>query len=293
MGAASDAFSFKFGRKTRPTVRQVPMPIILPDVIEISAPKPDRELEERNRLREMAAQAIGISLQPEESHSQEDTTEDEDDLPLRSPTEPSDTRRYGETKTLDPPEIPRNKSLLEASTSSVGSANPGRFRSGSVVSHSRQNSFVSVPVPPFPTNVLSLNPFLACSAYFPKYTQPSSLRRFALSSKNWKTRYIILTTPSNPLSRNPTSAFLHLFKSSGPDDKEIERLQIHTDSAVFVAEEEIGGRRNVIRIRGFDVVAGKTTKDGQQEVTWQLHIVDPVESQKWISTIKNAILSQR
>ncbi|RXW24496.1 hypothetical protein EST38_g1346 [Candolleomyces aberdarensis] len=292
LGAASDALSLTFGRKQRPIIRQPPMPIILPDVIEISAPPPDHEVEERNRLREMAAQAIGISpfiIHPD-SHSQTESTEDEDEDALRTPADTSELRHFGESRNSESaPDI--RKSFLD--TSSTSTANAMRLRSGSVASHSRHNSFAFTPVPPYPTNVLSLNPFLSCSGYFPKYTQPSSLRRFALSSKLWKTRYIVLSAPSNPLSRNPTVYYLHLFKSSGPDDKELERLEISTDSAVFVADEEVGGRRNVIRIKGFEVVPGKEGGKGLHEAIWHLHIVDPVESQKWISTIKSAILGQR
>ncbi|KAF6757498.1 hypothetical protein DFP72DRAFT_891297 [Ephemerocybe angulata] len=301
LGAASDALSFKFGRKSRPVVRQPTVPIVLPDVIEISAPPPDQEVEERNRLREMAAQAIGISpfLVHPDSYSQEESTEDEDDDVLRTPADTSELRRFGDTRNSESVPDIRNKSFLE--TSSITTTHhPMRYRSGSVASHSRQNSIVVTPIPPFPTNVLALNPFLACSAYFPKYTPPSSLRRFALSSKNWKTRYIILSTPTNlhnPLSRNPSPAvsYLHVFKSSGPDDKELERLEIHTESAVFVADEEVGGRPNVIRIKGFESVAGKSSKssNGTHDAIWQVHIIDPVESQKWITAIKNAILGQR
>lgn len=296
LGAASDALAFKFGRKQRPTARQASVPLVLPGVIEISAPPPDQEVEERERLREMAAQAIGISplIVHGDTHSQEESTEDEDDDALRTPADTSELRRFGDTRNSESTPDVRNKSWLETSSITT-TTNPMRFRSGSVASHSRQNSIVVTPMPSFPTNVLSLNPFLTCSAYFPKYTQPSSLRRLALSSKNWKTRYIVLSGPSNPLSRNPASnvSYIHVFKSSGPDDKELERLQIHTDSAVFVADEEVGGRRNVVRIKGFEIVAGKGGNHSLHETLWQLQIIDPVESQKWISAIKSAILGQR
>ncbi|KAJ3531741.1 hypothetical protein NMY22_g8029 [Coprinellus aureogranulatus] len=296
LGAASDAFSLKFGRKSRPAGRQASAPLILPGVIEISAPPPDQEVEERERLREMAAQAIGISplIVHGDTHSQEESTEDEDDDALRTPADTSELRRFGDTRNSESTPDVRNKSWLETSSITT-TTTPMRFRSGSVASHSRQNSIVATPIPSFPTNVLSLNPFLACSAYFPKYTQPSSLRRLALASKNWKTRYIVLSGPTNPLSRNPASniSYIHVFKSSGPDDKELERLQIHTESAVFVADEEVGGRGNVVRIKGFEVVPGKAGNHSLHEALWQLQIIDPVESQKWISAIKSAILGQR
>src|ERR1700685_1037210 len=57
---ASDALNARFGRR-RKTMRQPPpAPIILPGVMEICAPRHDGEVEERERLRDAAAQSIGL-----------------------------------------------------------------------------------------------------------------------------------------------------------------------------------------------------------------------------------------
>lgn len=95
-------------------------------------------------------------------------------------------------------------------------------------------------------------------------------------------------------------SYLHLFKSSAADEKEMERLEITEDSVVFVAEEqEIGGRRNVVKVGGVDVVkkvrdfgsSNNTEENGR--TMWFLQISDADEAQKWITVIKNAIFEQR
>jgi hypothetical protein len=86
-----------------------------------------------------------------------------------------------------------------------------------------------------------------------------------------------------------------LFKSPGAEEKEVERLEINEDSIVFVAEEEVGGRRNVVKVGGQDVGALKKELNHEEagRTMWLLQIVDSNEAQKWIAAIKNAILSQR
>jgi hypothetical protein len=70
--------------RRKPSIRPPPRPIILPGVLEISARRQDEEveLEERNRLREMAAQAIGLGpfmVSHGSGSRAESTTEDEDE----------------------------------------------------------------------------------------------------------------------------------------------------------------------------------------------------------------------
>lgn len=298
--AASDAFSFKFGRR-RPSIRQTPVPIILPDVIEISAPRPDEEVEERSRLREMAAQAIGLGpfmVQPE-THSHEGSTEeDEGSSELPNPRFTPELRRLGDVRGSESaPNIsgrsPHGSSLSVVAPSALP---PGRYRSGSMLVHARTNSTTMAPIPPFPTKASSLTTFRQSTAMLPKYYPPSSLRIFALS-KSWKSRFLVLSSPTTLLTRGQTPAvsYLHLFKSSNTEERELERLEINEDSVVFVAEDEVGGRRNVIKIGGVDVGALKKEWNYEEggRTMWLLQITDPVEAQKWISTIKNAILGQR
>ncbi|KAH9480505.1 hypothetical protein JR316_0007105 [Psilocybe cubensis] len=294
--AASDALGFKFGRRRPQSVRQPSSPIILPDVIEISARR-DEEDEERNHLRQMAAQAIGLGpfLVSPDSQSREDSTTDEDD----DGQPPASELRLGYPSKSESVQNIEARSP-EGSSLSVGlisqqSPQGGRYRSGSVA-HARSNSMTIAPIPPYPSTVSALMSFKQCNGVFPKYYPPSSLRIFALS-KNWKSRYLILSTPATLVTRGqgPAVSYLHLFKTSGLEEKELERLEINEDSVVFVSEEEVGGKRHVIKVGGADVGAMKKeyTHEEGGHTMWLLQIPDQVEAQKWITDIKNAILGQR
>ena len=94
---------------------------------------------------------------------------------------------------------------------------------------------------------------------------------------------------------SPPVSYLHLFKASSADEKEIERLEINEDSVVFVAEEGVGGRKHVVKVAGVDVGARKKELNHEEggRTMWFLHISDPAEAQKWITAIKNVILGQR
>ena len=93
----------------------------------------------------------------------------------------------------------------------------------------------------------------------------------------------------------PAVSYLHLFKSSSPDERELERLEINEDSVVSVSEEDVGGRRQVIKVGGADVGAMKKeyTYDEGGYTMWLLQITDQAEAQQWITNIKGAILGQR
>ena len=176
---------------------------------------------------------------------------------------------------------------------------PGTFtscRSGSVMTHNRSPSNLAPQIPPFPTSVDALQDFRQLVASFPKYYPSTSLRIFALS-KNWKLRYLILTSPPTLItgSSDPAVSYLHVFKSSATGEMETERLEINEDSVVFIAEEDVGGRKHVIKVGGRD--EGGARKDQLVEeggrTMWFFQISDATESQKWISAIKNVILGQR
>ncbi|KAJ6512150.1 hypothetical protein C8R47DRAFT_683245 [Mycena vitilis] len=73
---AGDALATWTKSRRRPSVRQpAPQPVLaVPHVIDISAPPPDEELEERQRLRDAAAQSIGLGplLEPTEEAAEEE-----------------------------------------------------------------------------------------------------------------------------------------------------------------------------------------------------------------------------
>lgn len=123
-------------------------------------------------------------------------------------------------------------------------------------------------IPPFPSTHSSLKPYIHRSGTFPRYYPAPSLLMFTLS-KQWKSRFLVLTCPlpvasgssptvgspwswksSDSTATTPSPSYLHLFKSSGSEEREIERLEINEDSVVYVADAEVGGRGGVIKVGG-------------------------------------------
>ncbi|KAJ3754298.1 hypothetical protein EV360DRAFT_73810 [Lentinula raphanica] len=354
---------FKFGRKKKPSVpRQNPnmrMNLVLPDVLEISAANSlsttpagedvntveDEETRERIRLREEAAQALGLSTATHHTHTGDDHSESghsvtsngtlrEDDKRTNisdqevNSSYPNDTHHYHfshftSTTSLHPPLSPtsshgRNRS---GSMPAAYPSNPPPLQTKDHAPSPQTNL-----VPPFPSTLGALAPFkqTASSEPLPKYYPSSSLRIFTLT-KQWKSRHLILTSPttvptsgSYPLpltfisgAGNSAShvSYLHLFKSDSADERELERLEINEDSVVFVSEEEIGGKKGVVQVAGVDLgfisenkKAKLTKKDnstekedvkGREQVMWLFYIADSSEKQKWIESIKNKVLGQR
>ena len=301
--AASDALGLKLGRR-RLSIRQPPKPNILPGVIDISAARADAELEERNRLRDMAAQAIGLqpyAMSPVTQFLDESPADDADGYQETSEVlESTESRRHAFDRDSQlmfnsPSRSPRGSGLSMSISQSARPASVSRLQR-SMMGHSPATTTNIAPIPPYPSTVSSLTSFRQCAGTYPKYFPPSSLRMFALS-KNWKHRYLMMSSPATLVTRGqaPAVSYLHVFKSPSPDEKELERLEINEDSVVFVAEEEVGGKRSVIKVGGADVGAMKkeymTNEAGYS--MWLLHIQDTVDAQKWITDIKNAILGQR
>ncbi|KAF5360549.1 hypothetical protein D9756_004781 [Leucocoprinus leucothites] len=316
--AASDVLGIKLGfaRRRGPPVKLVPEPVVLPDVIEITARKRDEEEEERSRLRAEAAQAIGLVDTEVQSHHIDTDEEVDDGMEERSMgtrhggvhnlTESVHSAHYsnGPRNSMY---TPHTSTQVHGSSTSVAATSPpppmpvGRYRSGSFIGsggHSRSNSANLTPVPTYPATVSSLTQWQQHVGTVPKYYPPSSLRIFALSnSKNWKSRYMMLTSPTAIITRTRTPAvsYLHLFKGSGADEKELERLVINEDSVAFVSDDEVGGRRHVIKVGGIEGGAFKKELNVEESgrTMWFLHIEDQQESKQWITCIKTSILNQR
>ncbi|KAK2465205.1 hypothetical protein APHAL10511_002559 [Amanita phalloides] len=291
--AASDALGFRFGRKRPSTpVGLPPNTAILPDIIEITAHPPDRESEERERLREEAAQLLGIAVDQDTRSiclTTEDHELDPDALACHVSSSDNATRST----------YTRSDMMNRSSNSLPSPTRPTTFtsrRSGSVMTHNRKASNPPPSIPPFPSSVDALQDFKQLSATFPKYYAPTSLRIFALS-KQWKLRHIVLTSPLTLITSGsePAVSYLHVFKSSSAGEFETERLEINEDSVIFIAEEDVGGRKHVVKVGGRgegSIKGGQTVEEGGRTM-WLLQICDTAESQKWISTIKNIILGQR
>ncbi|KAI0338910.1 hypothetical protein BDW22DRAFT_1362216 [Trametopsis cervina] len=203
-------------------------------------------------------------------------------------------------------------------------------------------------IPPFPSTPAALSPFTQLSGTMPRYYPAPSLLMFTLS-RQWKNRYLVFTSPlASPSTRKPvftspwhdaaaqhaqdttpSPSFLHLFKTSGTEEKEVERLEINEESVVYVAEGEVGGRKGVIKVGGClrkkgyvypqppgtgvssrtssssvgsaddshegGVVTSPNSESGGASETRTMWIVQvtPEEAQAWITAIKGSVLSQR
>ncbi|KAJ3856610.1 hypothetical protein EV368DRAFT_32029 [Lentinula lateritia] len=318
---------FKFGRKKKlPPPRQNPnlrMNLILPDVLEINAdPMEDEETRERVRLREEAAQALGLSIAGHHNHSddysesghsvasngtlrEEDRTTEildqaDGDIPTLNDTHHYQPSPLTSTTSLHPPLSPTSTHGRNRS----GSMPPAFPYHPSALPPSLQPNSNQAPlplvtaVPSFPSTPRALASFVqtASPGPLPKYYPSSSLRIFAMS-KQWKGRHLVLTSPTNVPSGTSHIhvSYLHLFKSASPDEREMERLEITEDSVVFISEEEIGGKKGVVQVAGVDVgfTKDKEQVKGREQAMWLFHISDPLEKQRWIESIKNKVFAQR
>jgi hypothetical protein len=255
---------------------------MLPDVIEISASRRDDEVEERERLRDAAAQSIGLDptlMSTEPDGSAKDVDESEHSFQNHQ-----DLIGGGN---LDI--IPTDGRYPTDSSISMKKSLSGSLRKNSL---SPTKPLLPTKVPDFPCTVFTLSEFTQNSSTLHKYYPPTSLHLFTLS-KNWKNRFLALSScPSGP-SQGPI-VYLHLFRASGVEEKELERLEINEESVVFVAEESVSGRKNVINVGGVGIGAlGGPNHAQRGQTMWLLHILDPPEAQKWISLIKSIILGKR
>ncbi|KIM89387.1 hypothetical protein PILCRDRAFT_813315 [Piloderma croceum F 1598] len=291
---ASDALNFRFRRRRKSLRQHPPAPIILPGVMEICAPRRDEEVEERERLRDAAAQSIGLGPDILQSSLSRGGSIDEAD-------EDAEAGLDGDFEMISPP-LTFRRSARSSSVSSMPAPGPHlniRPQTGSLrpsLTHMRTRSTTPASsIPTFPATLSALEPSTVMAAVLPKYYPPPSLRIFALT-KQWKTRCLILSSPAPISIRGHTPvSYLHLFKSPALEEREMERLEINEDSVVFVADEDVGGRKGVVKVGGVDI--GTSRKETNLEVggqtMWFLQIADPLDAQRWIAAIKSVILSQR
>lgn len=323
------------------------------NVIEISAAKSgsphgedENERKERERLREAAAESIGISPYFREEASSRyagtdshfEAESNEDDLSTndhRFSLEDDPTKRIQMA----------DASLFNSDGSIVPSGKlPGKQLQQlqrRETRHHRSSSLSAVvtgsssPIPPWPTShrkndtnasnggtwenpapssehqfpafsaqLSSFEPYIRKAALVQKHN-PASLLAFGLS-RQWKSRFIILTAPpqakapsSNtsqsfaPPRKVTSSHYLHLFKSSAPNEREIERLEINSDSLAFVSDEETAGKRSAVKIVGLDIGAKRVETPGivseQSQTMWLILFADALDSQNWIADLKNVI----
>lgn len=121
------------------------------------------------------------------------------------------------------------------------------------------------------------------------FNQPSTFLRH----KEWKSRYIILT--SFPLSTNPPTYLptLHSFKSAGPLEKELERLELTASTLVFVPEDQ-PGKPYALRISGLlprerDEM-GQLKRGPRKEESWTLAMDNAASLTEWMVLLKGSIV---
>ncbi|KAF8526123.1 hypothetical protein JB92DRAFT_1183694 [Gautieria morchelliformis] len=207
-------------------------------------------------------------------------------------------------------------------------------------------------VPPYPSTLSALKPHIQTSSSLFKYHPSSTFLALTVSrrAKQWKLHYVVLTSP--PPATSPTHDFadlaqrpcpemrpemlqistgeftplpstrhshLHLFKSASPspEELEIDRLEINEDSVVYVAEVEVAGKRDIVKVGGRDarrnlVGSGgasfkstgsswhggtKTDNEANMEemgrTMWWLKMTDGPEMQQWMGHIRTAVFMQR
>ncbi|KAJ7163388.1 hypothetical protein C8R46DRAFT_1103248 [Mycena filopes] len=149
LSQAGDALSFRFGRR-RP-IRQPAPPVVLavPHVIDISAPPPDEEIEERQRLRDAAAQSLGLGPLLEPTEEEDEQEQDTVVVPLR---------RFLHRRPFSPPSklwrtAFQNTTLLPVSAYSLSQSITHRTTASWNASKSTQTGWYSL--------LTTLNPTLA------------------------------------------------------------------------------------------------------------------------------------
>ena len=239
---------------------QISPPLVMSEVIEISRPYSSyvEEEEERERLRDAAAQSIGLVEYAASDHHP-DRSQDELDVEEQPPP------------TTDVP--------------------PPIHHSSPVPS----TAFLS-PLAPFPATLATLTKQITLSGTFPKFFPPTSLLVYALA-KQWKSRFIILTTALKNPSQSETVTHLHLFKSNLPSSPELHRLPITQDTSIYVTEQsgpsrKRDGKGGGVRASG-SKPSGTVVAIEQGTFVWHFEMQDPCERQQWIGAIKAVVLGQR
>nr|VWO98570.1 Methyltransf_11 domain-containing protein [Ganoderma boninense] len=226
------------GKKMRPP--PPPTQFLFSEVIEISAPPPrPPEDEDRDRLRDAAAQSIGLDPVLLEDHAY----------------------------TLATIEITLS---VKVAVDLAYSA-----EDGPCIKLARRNPryALSAAIPGDPIRARTVDP-----AHFPGGEASSAdvghTIRSGEAMEDPRTCPDFLAFPDV----GSHVAHLHVFKSDGANERELERVEIGADSWAFVADEEIGGRRGVVRVVGV----------GGAEMTLSM-----ADQSEWINAIKQAVLSER
>ena len=306
LGVASDALRFGRRRRSIKTPPPPPQPrLLLQEVIEVrgSAPTPtfdEDEEAEREQLRAAAVQSVGfdvdISRPPDREHT---AFGDEGDMNERT-DHVIHTNGHHQNRRSSP--LHSLPSIVDNTINIISDA-PGspytvrqrvRVSSHDSVRAAQTASTVtstspSTEIPAFPSTRAQVSHHEQLSATLPKHYPAPSLLMLALS-KQWKPRHVVLSAPVLT-----GASYLHVFKSPAAEERELERLEINERSVVFITDDNVGGRRGVVRVGGVDVGALRRELNSEENgmTIMMLQIMDANASQSWINAIKNAVLGQR
>lgn len=310
---------------------------IMSDVIEISAANAvaasvrddDEEIErqERDRLREAAAESIGISPLIREDASSR-LTNSEDNF-------------FDDDETQDGFPVPS----IHEDVEDVGSATKAeaehpsllhrlqRSGLGARTRHGRSSSLSGLGLPALDSSPLANNVSLTLKSSLPPSLHhtippfPSTLRAleapsnkvwqvlkfYPLStllsrglSRSWRNRTLVFTSYPSPrpsgllrsfsLSQDaPSICFLHLFKSAGTDERELERIEVPTASAGSFLDGEFAGRRFVVKISGSSGggATKETVEQQRDQAMWLISFPDSKEAESLIATLKGAFTESK
>ncbi|KAJ7043974.1 hypothetical protein C8F04DRAFT_1389397, partial [Mycena alexandri] len=254
---AGDAFNqFRFGRR-RPSIRQpVPQPVLaVPHVIDISAPPPDEEIEERQRLKDAAAQSIGLGPLLEPTEEEEEHKENEQE---------QEQQEQEQDEALIPlPPFPASPALL-APFATLADTLPKYYPPSSlrIFALAKQwkgrHLLLSLPIPPAARTRARTGPGVAHLHLF-KGPAPDEreLERLEINADS------VVFVADDAAQPQPDVGHTgwHVVKVAGADVGALKRDWNPTDDA------------------------GRTV--------WLLHLASPADAQRWISAIKSAILEQR
>ncbi|KAF8339610.1 uncharacterized protein EI90DRAFT_3117419 [Cantharellus anzutake] len=165
-------------------------------------------------------------------------------------------------------------------------------------------------VPPFPCLFSLIESRIGFTSTVSKYCAPPPLVTLLGSTKStarhWKPRHLALTSVTT-LGPNSTkdeavyirTDYLHLFKGSSPNDREVDRLLLTGNSAATLPDEQdnLWDRQCVIKVNGYHAKVVKQDEEGtfipQGEMVWLLQCPDSHNMQKWLVSIRNAVLNHR
>jgi hypothetical protein len=247
----------------------------------------------RNSILQSAGDALGLRLNKRKRFSRQPTTVDDIILEISAAKSGVDYQLTPVRTPVD--EVAERERLRDAAAQAVGLIQ-NTDNSVSFKKHSKtpKPHSIYVPFPSYPSSLSALQAHVQTSSTLLKY-YPSPTPFLILSrSKQWKSRYLVLTTPSQK-EQSGLESYLHLFKTSNQEDKELERLMITQDSVVYIASDEVGGGRQfVIKVGGkvTDATA-LARKEEHIPAVWLLQLPDKVQMQSWIQYIKRAVLMQR